>query len=75
MGRPPLPRRRDSASAARANFATQFAFWDWLFGTARLPRVKPSGYGIVELFPAGYLAQQIHVFKPRPTPEPAATSP
>jgi len=46
-----------------------------LFGTARLPRVKPSGYGIVELFPAGYLAQQIHVFKPRPTPEPAATSP
>jgi sterol desaturase/sphingolipid hydroxylase (fatty acid hydroxylase superfamily) len=56
------------------NFATKFAFWDWLFGTARLPREKPSGYGILEPFPSGYLAQQLHALKPRPAPEPATTS-
>ncbi|HMF42453.1 MAG TPA: sterol desaturase family protein [Polyangia bacterium] len=47
------------------NFATKFAFWDWLFGTAHLPATKPSGYGIIEPFPSGYLAQQLHAFKPR----------
>ena len=47
------------------NFATKFAFWDWLFGTARLPKEKPSGFGILEPFPRGYLAQQLHAFLPR----------
>jgi sterol desaturase/sphingolipid hydroxylase (fatty acid hydroxylase superfamily) len=56
------------------NFATKFAFWDWLFGTAHLPTHKPSGYGIVEPFPSGYVAQQLHAFKPREDPAPATTS-
>ena len=56
------------------NFATKFAFWDWLLGTAHFPAEKPSGYGIIEPFPSGYLAQQLHAFKPRPDPEPATTS-
>jgi len=48
------------------NFATKFACWDWLFGTAHLPPVKPRGYGILEPFPAGYLRQQLHLFSRRP---------
>jgi len=47
------------------NFATKLAFWDWLFGTAHLPARKPSGYGLREAFPSGYVAQQIHAFLPR----------
>ncbi len=54
------------------NFATKFAFWDWLFGTAHLPARKPSGYGIAEPFPAGYLRQQLHLFLPRAAQAPAA---
>jgi sterol desaturase/sphingolipid hydroxylase (fatty acid hydroxylase superfamily) len=53
------------------NFATKFAFWDWLFGTAHYPRGrKPFGYGIVERFPSSFLAQQLHAFAPRPAPAP-----
>src|SRR5499427_379806 len=53
------------------NFATKFAFWDWLFGTAHLPPRKPSGYGIAEPFPKGYLRQQLHLFSRRPAAAPA----
>lgn len=29
------------------NFGTKFAFWDWLFGTAFVPKNrKPVGYGL-----------------------------
>jgi sterol desaturase/sphingolipid hydroxylase (fatty acid hydroxylase superfamily) len=54
------------------NFATKFAFWDYLFGSAYRPSGKPQGYGIDEPFPNGYFAQQLHAFKPRP-PEPIET--
>ncbi|HVZ71494.1 MAG TPA: sterol desaturase family protein [Polyangia bacterium] len=47
------------------NFATKFAFWDWLFGTAHRPAHKPAAFGIAEPFPRGYLAQQLHAFVPR----------
>ncbi len=61
------------------NFATKFAFWDWLLGTAHRPAGKPSGYGITEPFPTGYLSQQLHAFRPRPqlvnTQPPAAHGP
>ncbi len=54
------------------NFATKFAWWDWLLGTAFRPARKPSGFGITEPFPSGYVAQQIHAFLPRPPiPAPA----
>ena len=48
------------------NFATKFAWWDWLFGTAFRPARKPRGFGITDPFPSGYVAQQIHAFLPRP---------
>jgi hypothetical protein len=48
------------------NFATKLAWWDRLFASAYLPPEKPSGYGIVEPFPEGYLAQQAHLFRARP---------
>lgn len=53
------------------NFATKLAFWDWLLGTAHHPRGRrPSGFGIIEPFPSGFLAQQLHAFAPR-RPRPA----
>src|SRR5262249_43316286 len=45
------------------NFGTKFAFWDWLFGTAYLPREKPAGYGISNPFPSGYFAQNLYAFR------------
>lgn len=45
------------------NFATKFAIWDWLFGTAFFPgKRKPSGYGLDdELYPVNsdYRSQKI----------------
>jgi len=49
------------------NFATKIAVWDWLFGTAHLPKEeKPVGYGLGEgePFPNGYFAQSVHAFRP-----------
>ena len=47
------------------NFATKFAWWDWLFGTAFRPARKPAGFGLTDPFPSGYVAQQLHAFLPR----------
>jgi sterol desaturase/sphingolipid hydroxylase (fatty acid hydroxylase superfamily) len=49
------------------NFATKFAVWDYLFGTASRPDTKPSGYGLAEPFPRGFLRQQAHAFRWRST--------
>jgi sterol desaturase/sphingolipid hydroxylase (fatty acid hydroxylase superfamily) len=57
------------------NFATKFAWWDWLSGTAFRPARKPSGFGITEPFPSGYVAQQIHAFLPRRRGEAELRSP
>lgn len=46
------------------NFGTKLAVWDWLFGTAVLPPRKPAGYGLVEGFPRGWVAQQLAAFRP-----------
>jgi sterol desaturase/sphingolipid hydroxylase (fatty acid hydroxylase superfamily) len=55
------------ACARGRNFATKFALWDRLFGTAFLPSVRrPSGYGLAgTAFPEGYFAQQLFAFRPR----------
>lgn len=45
------------------NFATKFAVWDFVFGTATRPTTKPSGYGLAEPFPRGFLRQQAHAFR------------
>ena len=47
------------------NFATKFALWDTLFGTIDRRPGKPSGYGLADPFPAGFLAQQTHAFRRR----------
>jgi sterol desaturase/sphingolipid hydroxylase (fatty acid hydroxylase superfamily) len=47
------------------NYATKFAIWDYLFGTADRRPGKPAGYGLADPFPAGFLAQQAHAFRRR----------
>ncbi len=43
-----------------ANYATKFAFWDWLFGTAYLPNKKPFEFGLPYKYPKDYFLQ--HAF-------------
>ncbi len=45
------------------NFATKFAIWDWMFGTAYLPETKPDEYGLKTYFPAHYFSQTIFAFR------------
>jgi sterol desaturase/sphingolipid hydroxylase (fatty acid hydroxylase superfamily) len=58
--------------ARDCNFATKFALWDRLFGTAYLPAGrKPSGYGLPDVaFPGGYISQHLFAFRPRGAPPP-----
>ncbi len=51
--------------AHNRNFATKFAVWDWIFGTAFLPeRRKPTAYGLGRLrFPRNYFLQQLFAFR------------
>jgi sterol desaturase/sphingolipid hydroxylase (fatty acid hydroxylase superfamily) len=46
-----------------ANFGTKLACWDRLFDTYRPPNDEPPGYGLVEAYPEGYLAQTLHAFR------------
>ena len=43
-----------------ANYATKFAFWDWMFGTAYLPNRKPMEFGLPYKYPKDYFLQ--HAF-------------
>ena len=45
------------------NFATKFAFWDWMFGTAYLPETKADEYGLKTYFPAHYISQTLFAFR------------
>jgi sterol desaturase/sphingolipid hydroxylase (fatty acid hydroxylase superfamily) len=47
------------------NFATKIAVWDWLFGTAYLPKDKdPPGYGLDNPeYPEGYFGQHVYSFR------------
>jgi sterol desaturase/sphingolipid hydroxylase (fatty acid hydroxylase superfamily) len=45
------------------NFATKFAVWDWLFGTAFFPDTKPDEYGLKTFFPDHYLDQTLYAFR------------
>jgi sterol desaturase/sphingolipid hydroxylase (fatty acid hydroxylase superfamily) len=51
--------------AHNKNFSTKLAIWDWLFGTAHLPKKrKPQGYGLGDpLFPKSYLRQHWYAFR------------
>jgi sterol desaturase/sphingolipid hydroxylase (fatty acid hydroxylase superfamily) len=57
------------------NFATKFAFWDWLFGTAYAPRSgRPKSYGLDEPFPPNIVAQQLFAFRSGGSETPATVS-
>jgi sterol desaturase/sphingolipid hydroxylase (fatty acid hydroxylase superfamily) len=49
----------DNRSVFFANYATKFALWDWMFGTAYHPDMKPTKYGLYYDYPRDYFAQQI----------------
>lgn len=45
------------------NFATKFAIWDWIFGSAYLPEEKAEEYGLKTFFPNNYFKQFIFAFR------------
>jgi sterol desaturase/sphingolipid hydroxylase (fatty acid hydroxylase superfamily) len=45
------------------NFATKFAFWDWIFGTAFLPKERANEYGLKTFFPDNYFKQFLFAFR------------
>lgn len=45
------------------NFATKFAIWDWVFGTAFLPEEKANEYGLKTFFPNNFFKQFIFAFR------------
>ena len=46
------------------NFATKFAIWDWMFGTAYQPEnVKAIDYGLKTYFPKHYFKQTLYAFR------------
>ena len=45
------------------NFATKLAVWDWLFGTAYMPKDKPSEYGLKTYYPDNYFKQLVFAFR------------
>lgn len=46
------------------NFATKFAIWDWMFGTAYQPEnVKATDYGLKTHFPKHYFKQTLYAFR------------
>ncbi len=46
-----------------ANYSTKFAIWDWLFGTAYLPKTKPTKYGLPYAYPDDYFLQTLAIVK------------
>jgi sterol desaturase/sphingolipid hydroxylase (fatty acid hydroxylase superfamily) len=56
----------DKVSDGSFNYATKFAVWDWLFGTAKRPQqCKPDGYGLKEVnYPGTYFRQHLFAFRP-----------
>jgi sterol desaturase/sphingolipid hydroxylase (fatty acid hydroxylase superfamily) len=61
---PEMHRWHHAVEVIDVNFATKFAVWDWLFGTAHLPGYKPRAYGLIESgYPRGYVAQSLRAFR------------
>lgn len=45
------------------NFATKFAFWDWIFGSAFLPGERAEEYGLKTFFPSNFFRQFAFAFR------------
>lgn len=55
----------DDDHIANVNFSTKLAVWDWMFGTAFLPKHhKPERYGLRnEEYPESYFKQTVYAFR------------
>ncbi len=64
---PEMHRWHHAAEITRGglNYATKFAFWDWMFKTAWLPGTqKPAAYGLADVdFPDNYVKQHLFAFR------------
>ena len=61
---PEMHRWHHAIEIISVNFATKFAFWDWMFGTAHFPTHKPGAYGLVAPeYPSTYLSQALYAFR------------
>lgn len=50
--------------AYNKNFSTKFAFWDWMFGTAYLPKGKKAErFGLDYYFPPDWFRQHLFAFR------------
>ena len=67
---PRMHRWHHAREVHNVNFATKFAFWDWIFKTAYNPNSRPRTYGLDEPFPTNIVAQQIFAFRPMEVPQP-----
>lgn len=53
----------DVGKGRNRNFATKLAIWDWIWGSAYLPRPeKPQEYGLKTYFPNNFIMQFIFAF-------------
>lgn len=67
---PEMHRWHHSRDVHNINFATKFAFWDWICKTAYLPKdKKPARYGTEDVFPDNIITQQLFAFRPFTKPE------
>ena len=72
MGLQKLPRTLTvvGAGVIGVEYASIFAAWDLVFGTAHLPRARdPLRYGTAERVPAGYVERLYHPFRRTPLAE------
>jgi len=46
-----------------ANYSTKLALWDWVFGTAYLPGLKPIKFGLPYYYPKNYFLQFLYSIK------------
>lgn len=53
----------DAREVFFANYSTKFAVWDWIFGTAYLPDLKPTKFGLHYDYPKDYFLQHLALVK------------
>lgn len=63
---PEMHRWHHAQDVHNINYATKFAIWDWLWGTAYMPRyLKPKVYGVLDVeWPGDLVRDQLIAFRP-----------